>query len=94
MFSDNWAIRNGRPLNGVHWFRKDFFVPEDWSGKEAILRLGCIVDADSVFVNGHFVGTVSYQYPPRIYKVPSKLLKKGKINLLYGCLVMEDVLLL
>lgn len=81
MFSDNWAIRNGRPLNGVHWFRKDFFVPEDWSGKEAVLRLGCIVDADSVFVNGHFVGTVSYQYPPRIYKVPSKLLKKGKNQL-------------
>ena len=38
MFSDNWAIRNGRPLNGVHWFRKDFFVPEDWSGKEDVLR--------------------------------------------------------
>ena len=59
----------------------EFFVPEDWSGKEAVLRLGCIVDADSVFVNGHFVGTVSYQYPPRIYKVPSKLLKKGKNQL-------------
>ena len=36
-----------------------------------------MVDADSVFVNGSFVGTVAYQYPPRIYKVPSQLLKPG-----------------
>ena len=41
-------------------------VPQDWNGKEATLRLGCIVDADSVYVNGTFVGTVSYQYPPRL----------------------------
>ena len=66
MFSDNWAIRNGRPLNGVHWFRKDFCTRGlEW--KEAVLRLGCIVDADSVFVNGHFVGTVSYQYPSLVF---------------------------
>ncbi len=78
MFSDNWALCNGRPLNGAHWFRKEFTVPGEWAGKDAVLRLGCIVDADSVYVNGHFVGTVSYQYPPRIYRVPAEFLKEGK----------------
>lgn len=78
MFSSEWASLNGRPINGTHWFRKDFDIPESWNISDAVLRLGCIVDADSVFVNGHFVGSVSYQYPPRIYTVPSELLKHGK----------------
>lgn len=81
MFSDNWALRNGRPLNGTHWFRKEFVVPDGWAGKEVVLRLGCMVDADSVYVNGHFVGAVSYQYPPRIYKIPATFLKGGKNQL-------------
>ena len=68
-------------INGSFWFRKDFDLPASSNGKEAILRLGCIVDADSVFVNGIFVGTTSYQYPPRIYKVPAGLLKQGKNNI-------------
>ena len=53
-------------------------VPASWTDKEAVLRLGCIVDANSVYVNGTFVGTTSYQYPPRIYKIPANLLKPGK----------------
>ena len=68
-------------INGSFWFRKDIDLPASLSNKEAILRLGCIVDADSVFVNGVFVGTISYQYPPRIYKVPAGLLKQGKNNI-------------
>lgn len=78
MFSSQWASNGWRPINGSHWFRQSVEIPETWNGKDAVLRLGCIVDADSVFVNGHFVGTVSYQYPPRIYKVPASVLKSGK----------------
>jgi len=44
----------------------------------AKLILGRIVDADSAFLNGVFVGTVSYQYPPRRYDLPPGLLKEGK----------------
>jgi len=46
--------------------------------KDAVLRLGRIIDSDSAFVNGTFVGTISYQYPPRIYKLPVGVLKPGK----------------
>jgi len=64
-------------MNGSFWFRKKISLTENQVKNDAVLRLGCIVDADSVFVNGAFVGTTSYQYPPRIYKVPKSLLKEG-----------------
>ena len=78
LFSTDWGTNGLNPINGSHWFRKEVEVPQDWNGKEATLRLGCIVDADSVYVNGTFVGTVSYQYPPRIYTIPASVLKAGK----------------
>ena len=78
LFSTDWGTNGLNPINGSHWFRKEVEVPQDWNGKEATLRLGCIVDADSVYVNGSFVGTISYQYPPRIYTIPAGVLKAGK----------------
>lgn len=78
LFSTDWGTNGLNPINGSHWFRKEVEVPQDWNGKEVTLRLGCIIDADSVYVNGTFVGTVSYQYPPRIYTIPAGVLKAGK----------------
>ena len=65
-------------LNGVIWFRKKVEIPSSMAGKSAKLILGRIVDADSAFINGQFVGTVSYQYPPRRYDIPTGLLKAGE----------------
>lgn len=67
--------------NGVVWFRKDLEIAENLAGKPALLELGRIVDSDSVFINGKFVGTTSYQYPPRRYPVESGILKAGKNNI-------------
>ena len=78
LFAFGWATNGLNTINGSHWFRKDFQVSGQQAGEKATLRLGCIVDADSVYVNGTFVGTVSYQYPPRIYTIPAGLLKVGK----------------
>lgn len=77
LFGD-WGSDGVNPINGSHWFRKEIEIPAHLAGKEAILRLGCIVDADSVFVNGVFVGNTTYQYPPRIYRIPENWLKAGK----------------
>lgn len=66
--------------NGVVWFRKDIDLPENCSGKQALLELGRVVDSDSVFINGKFVGTTGYQYPPRRYTVAPGILKAGKNN--------------
>jgi sialate O-acetylesterase len=73
-----WADGPMGPINGVVWFRKEIIVPASMAGKPAQLKLGRIVDADSVFINGIFIGTTSYQYPQRKYKIPSDLLKEGK----------------
>ena len=73
-----WELEDGQPLNGVMWFRKTFDLPENLPNQQALLILGCIVDADSVYINGQFVGTTSYQYPPRRYEIPAGILKAGK----------------
>ena len=73
-----WSDTDLGPVNGVVWFRKKIMVPSSMVGKKAKLILGRIIDADSVFINGTFVGTISYQYPPRRYEVPSNLLKEGE----------------
>lgn len=80
MFSATWGNNGLNPVGGSYWFRQDVEIPQTWAEKEAIIRLGCIVDADSVYVNGTFVGTTSYQYPPRIYRIPANVLKAGKNN--------------
>jgi sialate O-acetylesterase len=67
-----------QPVNGAAWFRKEINVPASMAGQAVHLWLGRIVDADSVYVNGVFVGTTGYQYPPRKYEVPAGLLKEGK----------------
>lgn len=77
VFSSRLGDKNGYPVSGAHWFRQHFRLTDGQAGKDGVLRLGCLVDADSVYVNGVFVGTTAYQYPPRIYKVPASLLKAG-----------------
>lgn len=72
-----WADNELGFTNGAVWFKKEFSLSEI-KAENAKLLLGRIVDADSVYVNGHFVGTTSYQYPPRIYSFNSNILKAGK----------------
>lgn len=78
VFSAPWAKKSGYTVNGSHWFRQSVCLSAAQAEQDAVLRLGCLVDADSVFVNGHFVGNTFYQYPPRIYKVPASLLTAGQ----------------
>lgn len=80
MFSRSWGNDGLNPVGGSHWLRKDIEIPARYAGKEAVIRMGCIVDADSVYVNGHFVGNTTYQYPPRKYRIPAGVLKEGVNN--------------
>lgn len=73
-----WKDKGMDVKNAVVWLRKEFEVAKEDTGKPAILRLGYIIDSDSTFVNGRFVGTTGYQYPPRIYQIPEGTLKAGK----------------
>lgn len=81
MFSADWGNNGLNPIGGSHWFRQDVTITDIAPGSDAILRLGCIVDADSVYVNGIFIGNTTYQYPPRIYRIPAGVLKTGQNNI-------------
>lgn len=69
---------DGQHWVGSLWLRKEFNVPADMVGKDSLLRLGCLVDADVTYVNGVKVGETGYQYPPRKYTLPQGLIKAGK----------------
>ncbi len=73
-----WADSKLGMVNGAVWFRKNVNIPEVMIGKPAKLILGRIVDADSAFINGVFVGTIGYQYPPSRFDIPAGVLRKGE----------------
>ncbi len=72
-----WSATELKGVNGVVWFRKEIIVPASAAGQPGTLNLGRIVDADFAFLNGIFIGTVSYQYPPRRYTIAAGVLREG-----------------
>jgi sialate O-acetylesterase len=73
-----WDKQGLEPVDGRVWYRRNFELNADQAGKEGLLLLGRIVDADSAFINGQYVGNITYQYPPRRYDIPEGLLKDGE----------------
>lgn len=67
--------------NGVVWFRRTITLSAAAAAQAALLLLGRIADADSVFINGTFAGTTTYQYPPRRYELPAGILHAGSNEL-------------
>lgn len=76
MFS-NWSGRK----NGSYWFRVAVSVPKELAGKKAVLRFGAMKDADTIYVNGKYVGNTTYEYPPRVYNVKEGILHEGVNNI-------------
>lgn len=68
----------GQHWTGTLWLRREFDVPASLVGKDSLLRLGCLIDADVTYVNGVKVGETGYQYPPRKYTLPEGLIHAGK----------------
>lgn len=69
---------NGLNVCGTVWMRKTFTVPESMEGRHAKLSMGTLVHNDQVYVNGVFVGSTGYEYPPRRYQIPAGVLRKGE----------------
>ncbi|MGA9120306.1 MAG: sialate O-acetylesterase, partial [Bacteroidota bacterium] len=84
-----WADEGAGNTNGVVWFRRTFTVPPSLAGKPAQLLMGRIVDGDYEYINGVFVGSVSYQYPPRRYTVAPGILKAGT-NVIVARVISES----
>ncbi|MBU1619885.1 MAG: sialate O-acetylesterase [Gammaproteobacteria bacterium] len=66
-----------KPFTGVWWLRKTIKLTAAQAKEANILRLGSIVDADEVYINGKQVGNTTYMYPPRRYELPAGALKAG-----------------
>ncbi|MFA6402796.1 MAG: sialate O-acetylesterase [Salinivirgaceae bacterium] len=76
-----WEDQGLRNLDGVVWYRRELEVPASMTGMEALMKLGRIVHADELYINGNLIGNTTYEYPQRKYSVAAGILKPGK-NLL------------
>ena len=76
-----YSSRPQRSNRGVSYYRRSFDLPVAKEGRHAKLYLGTLIDSDSIYVNGHFIGSTAYRYPPRIYDIPAGILHAGKNNL-------------
>jgi len=71
-------------FNGVIWLAKEFDADtvfpfyDTVASDSCLIWLGTIIDADKVFINGTETGNTDYRYPPRKYKIPAGLIKRGK----------------
>lgn len=63
---------------GSVWFTRSFRVSSELAENGGQVWLGTIVDSDTVYVNGVKVGETAYQYPPRKYQIPERLLRAGE----------------
>ncbi|MCX6344571.1 MAG: hypothetical protein NT018_05790 [Armatimonadetes bacterium] len=73
----NWE-NNGLGIDGCVWLRKTVTVPDSWVGKELILSLGPVDNADITYWNGVKVGEGDNYKLARTYNVPAELVKAGK----------------
>ncbi len=74
----NWEQAALPGFDGVVWFRKTFDLPAAWEGKDLLLHLGPIDDADTTWVNGVKVGSLAEWTQPRDYRVPAKAFRPGR----------------
>ena len=98
--TDDWRLfslpgsfeQNGlQPGPGVVWLKKEFEVTTEQAETVGMkLWLGRVVDADKAFLNGTFIGEVTYQYPPRIYDVPEGVIHPGRNTLMVRVVVNGD----
>jgi sialate O-acetylesterase len=73
-----WEDQGIRNLDGVVWYRRVIDVPKSMTGIESTVKLGRIVNADELYINGQKVGNTTYEYPQREYKIKAGVLKPGK----------------
>lgn len=72
------------------WYRKAVIIPKKWKKRGLVLPLGKIDDADETFFNGQKIGGLgsfapdgdTAQETPRRYKVPPRLIRYGKKNVI------------
>ncbi|MEQ9440193.1 MAG: beta galactosidase jelly roll domain-containing protein [Cyclobacteriaceae bacterium] len=88
-----WEAQGFYNYDGYAWYRKTFFLPNEYAHEDMLLLLGRIDDYDQVFVNGVKVGSTGYlsngevnmrddaaYQQNRNYTVPADVLQPGSFN--------------
>lgn len=75
---NTWETEGLPDFDGLMWFRKELKLPKEMEGKELVLTLGTIDDADRTFFNGKQIGENPLIYAQRRYRVPTELVKPGR----------------
>ncbi|HHU61129.1 MAG TPA: sialate O-acetylesterase [Natronincola sp.] len=88
---NSWRGSELEPINGSVWFRKEVEISEEMLEHDLLLRLGAIIDADEVYLNGTLVGETGYMYPPRKYPIPSGVIKPGVNTIALRVISNRDV---
>ena len=73
-----WEQQAPGDIDGVIWFRKVVNINAADAGKEAVLELAMIDDADETYVNGIKIGGTNGYNKKRRYTIPAGNLKEGK----------------
>lgn len=73
-----WEQQRLHKIFGAVWFRKEIDIPASFIGKEAILKIGTIIDDDVTFVNGIQIGTTEGKSISRRYIVPPNTFRAGR----------------
>ena len=62
---------------GAVWYKKDIQVSSATAENQAILQLGTLIEVDSTYVNGKFVGFNNTEWASRRYTIPANTLVPG-----------------
>lgn len=76
--------------DGFAWYRCFVEIPQEWAGRNLVLSLGKVDDADETFFNGTRIGATGGMPPNyrsawqdiRRYTVPARLVRAGAYNLI------------
>lgn len=73
-----WEDKGMKDFDGVVWFRKTIDIPRNWTRKNITINLGNIADESIVYYNGTEIGRNTKADVSCCYKIPYKLVKRGK----------------
>lgn len=73
-----WEEYGYPDIDGLAAFRIRFVLTDADISHDAVLHFPAIDDADSTFINGHFVGTLHAWNEKRVYNIPKAFLKPGE----------------
>ena len=71
-------IKELQTFNGIVWYRKTIKITSAMAGKELVISLGTIDDADETYFNGELIGQINNYRAERVYTVPAEKVKAGK----------------